>query len=101
MEQIDITWGRALKIWWSYAWRAFVLTLLVMVPLEIAMAAYMMSHLPKAGGDPTQAVRMVGTMAILWPIFMAVLLALQIQAMRWMLNKARWSDFRVAVLSRD
>jgi hypothetical protein len=32
---------------------------------------------------------------------MAVVIALQAQAMRWMLNKAAWSDFRVALLPRD
>jgi len=101
VDQADITWLRALKIWWSFSWRAFVLMLLVMVPLEAVFFWYAMSNLPKAGGNPADAMRMAGTMAAIWPIFMAALIALQAQAMRWMLNKARWSDFRVAVLRRD
>jgi zona occludens toxin (predicted ATPase) len=102
MGPVDITWLRALKIWWSYSWRAFVLMLLVMVPLEIVMFSYMMHHFPQRGAaSPADAMRMAGTMAAVWPIFMAALIALQAQAMRWMLNKARWSDFRVAVLPRD
>jgi len=98
MEQIDITWLRALKLWWSFAWRAWVLMLLVLIPMEIVFVSYMMSHFPKPGAGPAEAMRMAGTMAILWPIFMGALIVLQAQAMRWMLNRARWSDFRVAVL---
>jgi hypothetical protein len=101
MEPVDITWLRALKIWWSYSWRAFVLALLVMVPLEIVMFAYVLRHFPGSGATPGNAAKMAGTMAAAWPIVMAVLIALQAQAMRWMLNKARWSDFRVAVLPPD
>ena len=102
MEQLPITWLRALKIWWSFAWRAWVLMLLVLVPMEILLFWYMMSHFPKqGGGNPAEAMRLAGTMMVLWPIFMAVLIALQAQAMRWMLNKAHWSDFRVDVLPRD
>jgi len=99
MDPVNVTFGRALKLWWSFAWRAWVLMLLVLIPLEIAFMSYMLSHFPKAGGNPAEAMRMAGTMMILWPIFMAALIALQAQAMRWMLNRARWSDFRVALLS--
>jgi hypothetical protein len=34
-------------------------------------------------------------------MLMVVVIVLQAQAMRWMLNKARWSDFRVALLPHD
>ena len=101
MNPVDITWGRALKVWWSYSWRALVLTLLVMIPLEIIIFALFLRNLPKASSDPADAMRVAGTMAILWPVMMAALLALQVQAMRWMLKAARWSDFRVAVLPPD
>jgi hypothetical protein len=98
MQSVELTLGRAFKVWWSYSWRAFVLALLVVVPLEIVMFWYMMSHLPKQGANPAGA---PGTLAAAWPIVMVVVIALQAQAMRWMLNKARWSDFRVALLPRD
>jgi hypothetical protein len=102
MDPVNVTFGRALKIWWSFAWRAWVLMLLVMVPMEIVLFWYMMSHFPKQGaGNPAEAMRMAGTMMVLWPIFMAVLIALQVQAMRWMLNTVRWSDFRLALVPRE
>jgi heme/copper-type cytochrome/quinol oxidase subunit 2 len=103
MEQAKVTWPQGLKIWWSYSWRAFVLLLLVMIPLEAIMFWFIMSHLPKPGTNatPETAARMAGMMAIVWPVAMAVMIALQVQAMLWMLKSARWSDFRVAVLPRD
>jgi hypothetical protein len=101
MEQVDITWSRALKIWWSYSWRAFVLVLLVMVPVEIVMFCYVFRQLPGSAAHPADGGRLMAGIALAWPIVMAVLVALQAQAMRWMLNKARWSDFRVVVLPPD
>jgi hypothetical protein len=102
MEQVEITWVRALKIWWSWAWRAWVLSLLVMVPIEIIFGAFMISHMPKSGSnDPAQVIQLMAPMMILWPILMVAVVALQAQAMRWALNRAQWSDFRVAVVPRD
>jgi hypothetical protein len=101
MQSIELTFGRAFKVWWSYSWRAFVLALLVVVPLEIVMFWFMMGHFPKQGANPAGAARVAGTIAAVWPILMVVVIALQAQAMRWMLNKARWSDFRVALLPHD
>jgi hypothetical protein len=40
-------------------------------------------------------------MMIARPILMAFVVAIQAQGRRWMLRKARWSDFRLAVLPRD
>jgi hypothetical protein len=101
MQSVELTFGRAFKVWWSYSWRAFVLALLVLVPLELVMFWYLKSHFPRQGANPAEATRVAGTMAAVWPILMAVVIALQAQAMRWMLNKARWSDFRVALLPHD
>lgn len=101
MEPLVVTFGRALKIWWSYTWRGFVLMLLVMIPFQIFMFSYFFSHIPKPGQDPAEALRMAGGIMTAWPFLVAALLALQVQAMRWMLNRARWSDFRVALLPRD
>lgn len=101
MEQVDVTWARAFKIWWSYSWRACVLGLLVLIPLEALMLWYLKSHLPQQGSNPAAVARVARTLAIAWPILMALVIAAQAQAMRWMLNKAPWSDFHVAVLPHD
>jgi hypothetical protein len=101
MEQIQVTLVRALKIWWSWAWRAWVLSLLVMVPVEIIFGTWVVTHASKAANDPAAATRLIAPFMILWPILMVAVIALQAQAMRWMLGRARWSDFRVAVLPKD
>ena len=101
MEQVEVTLLRALKIWWSWAWRAWVLSMLVVVPIDIVFAAFVMGHPFKPGADPAEAVRALAPMMILWPLVLVAVVALQAQAMRWMLGRARWSDFRLAVLQRD
>ncbi|MBV8784722.1 MAG: hypothetical protein JOZ67_11095 [Gammaproteobacteria bacterium] len=97
MEQIPISWSRALKIWWSYSWRASVLMLVVMVPLDVAFMTYTMTHAPTATTSAA-GLQLAATMALAWPILMALVIALQAQAMRWMLRRARWSDFRVVLV---
>jgi heme/copper-type cytochrome/quinol oxidase subunit 2 len=92
---------RGLKIWWSFAWRTMILMLLIMVPLEIIMMVFLVRAMPTAGAkglDPAQALRMASVMLIAWPILMAVIVVLQAQAMRWMLRRAQWPDFKIAVV---
>ena len=49
MEPVDITWTRAFKVWWSYSWRAMVLTLLAVLPLQIVFFGIVFTHLPAPG----------------------------------------------------
>jgi hypothetical protein len=95
----ELTWGRALKVWWSFSWRAFILMLLIMIPLEGLFMFFVLRNIhPGRQMDPQLSLQMASTMIILWPFFMAVVIALQVAAMRWALRSARWSDFRLAVL---
>ena len=59
----------------------------------------MLPVMPKPGEPPdfTKMQHMFGMFAIIWPIMMAAMIGLQALAMRWMLKKARWSDFRIAL----
>lgn len=100
MDQVAVTWSRALKIWWSFAWRSWVLSLAVMLPLQIFFMVYVFRHVPPAGtpADPAAMIKMASGMMLAWPVLMAAIVVLQAQGMKWMLRKARWSDFRVAVL---
>jgi hypothetical protein len=99
MNPVDVTFGRACKIWWSYTWRALVLSLLVAIPLEGLMGFFMINHLHRTGNVPDPTIR--ARLMLAWPFVMAITIALQAQGMRWMLRKAAWSDFRVAVLPRE
>jgi O-antigen/teichoic acid export membrane protein len=97
----DVTFGRALKIWWSYVWRAVVLMMPVMI-IAIFLAALIVPF-PKAG-QPTPMLRpdqipgMASKMFGVWLFMMVFYIAAQVQAMRWML-KTKWSDFRLQAVS--
>ena len=56
MQQVGLTFLRAFKVWWSYSWRAMVLSLIAMVPLQILLFTTVFTHLPAAGQrvDPGQ-----------------------------------------------
>jgi len=104
MEEIDVTWLRGLKLWWSFTWRAMVLMMLVVFPLEILVFAFLFPHIPKPvpGQPPNLSAMkyMALIMLIAWPIMMATVIGMQVQGMRWMLKSAKWSDFRVAILPK-
>jgi hypothetical protein len=95
---IEMTYGRAFKVWWSYVWRALVLSVLVScvtVPLMIVLMPHV-AHGERL--DPDQLHRALARFALLWPLLVIVNVLLQVQAMRWML-KTRWSDFRLAAMA--
>jgi hypothetical protein len=96
MQSVEITFGRALKVWWSYVWRAMVLTIPVYFVLLAFMVSFMlpsMSH-PGTKPDPAQFQAMMGKFSFVWLVMMVASLLVQILAMRWML-KTKWSDFRL------
>jgi hypothetical protein len=94
VQTVEMTFGRALKVWWSYTWRGMVLT----IPLSLVMVIFMffvMPHpVPGQKPDPAQFRAMFRTLPLFWLIIMVGSVLLQAQAMRWML-KTRWSDFRL------
>ena len=98
MNGTDVTFGRALKIWWSYVWRAILLMLPVMVVAMLIIVAIL--PLPKAGEvpRPDQIPGLASKMFGLWLFMMVFYIAAQVQAMRWML-KTKWSDFRLQAIS--
>jgi heme/copper-type cytochrome/quinol oxidase subunit 2 len=105
MDEIEVTWLRALKLWWSFSWRVMVLTMLVVFPLEILVFVFLFPHMPKPvpgqRPDPSAIKSMALIMLIAWPIMMATVIGMQVQGMRWMLKNAKWSDFRVAILPKN
>jgi uncharacterized membrane protein len=97
----DVTFGRALKIWWSFVWRAMVLMLPVMIVAMVIAVSIL--PFPKAGQPapvlrPDQIPGMTGKMFGLWLFMMVFYIAAQVQAVRWML-KTKWSDFRSQAVS--
>lgn len=103
MEEVEVTYKRSLKLWWSFVWRGMALMLILMIPMQIVMMTVVVPNLPKPGAGPPDPEKMrqaFKMFAILWPIMFFGMIALQVQGMRWMLRRARWSDFRI-VLARS
>lgn len=100
MATIEITFGRALKIWWSYAWRAFVLMLPVVVVLDIVI--FFVIPLPKPGQPPgrEQLTEFAVRGLLIWLPGMVAYIFLQALAMKWML-KTRWSGFRLQMVPEE
>jgi len=100
MNHPDVTWGQALKIWWSFAWRSSVLSILVLIPLEVILMFFVFRVMPQPGQklDPQQAMKLSSSMLLAWPFLMAIIVGLQTAGMRWMIRKAHWSNFRIAIL---
>jgi threonine/homoserine/homoserine lactone efflux protein len=99
MDELEPTLGRSLKIWWSFVWRGFLLMLAILVPLEIIFVMFMFPHFPRAGTPPNPAdlKRMMVVFPFVWLAGMGLTVYLQALAMRWMLRKAQWSDFRLVM----
>jgi hypothetical protein len=100
MSDINITFGRALKIWWSYVWRAVILLIpILVITMIIAVSLF---PFPKSGDvtllRPDQIPGFIGKGFVLWLFMMALNIVVQVLAMRWML-KTRWSDFRLQAVS--
>jgi hypothetical protein len=102
MDTIDVTYGKATKIWWSYCWRACILMLPVM--LLVSVVAFAMLPFPKPGQTavfaPEDMPSLAGKMGIVWIFLMALNIFLQVQAMKWML-KTKWQDFQLHAVPRS
>lgn len=90
MEELEITWLRATKIWWSLIWRGLLYGLLfgilISIPLSMATAAL--------GLDQVQAERVIQN------ITGACGLLLGIWVLKIVLGK-KYSDFRIVLVPSD
>lgn len=78
--------------------------MLVMIPCDIVLFGFVWKTVmpePGSPADPAHMAKVAGVMMLVWPVVMAATIAVQVQAMRWMLKGANWSDFRIDVVSRD
>ena len=105
MEQIEVTWRRGLKVWWSFVWRASVLMMIIVLPIEALGMLLFFPRLPPAGSHrqltPEEMRQLVPIFLVVWFLMVAVTVGAQAQAMRWMLRKTRWADFRIALVRPD
>jgi len=96
---MEITFLRAIKIWWSFVWRAWILSLALMIVLFPLM--FWLLPIPKPGEPPAQLPGFFGKFFVIWIVMMVGMVSLHAFSIRWML-KTKWSDFKlVAVPPED
>ncbi|MCC7258775.1 MAG: hypothetical protein IT486_10440 [Gammaproteobacteria bacterium] len=103
MAEVDVTFNRAMKFWWSLTWRTWVLMLPVMALLNVVVFWALLGNTAmRSGGSPDPAA-VVGAMATVAPAYLVGLLlsvVAMVWATRWTL-RTRWSDFRVQLVAPE
>jgi hypothetical protein len=89
-DHLDVTWTRALKVWWSLAWRG-----LLFGALAGGLAGFFVGVAGSAAGVQLETIRQLGSLAGL-----AVGIPVGLWVVRTILQKS-WSDFRIVLVPRD
>jgi hypothetical protein len=101
MQQADITFLRAFKVWWSFAWRYTGLWRLLAIVLGLWVHQVLHAR-PHVAPTPEEfrhnLVRLIWEV---WLPFFVVAVVVQTFATRWALRRARWSDFRLQAVALD
>jgi hypothetical protein len=94
MQTVEITFARAVKVWWSFVWRSAVLGIPVAF-VALPLMFFVFPHPPPGGRlSPADFQSLAGKFFFVWLIIMVASILVHIQAMRWML-RTKWSDFRL------
>lgn len=103
-----MTLMQALKVWWSYSWRASILV----IPLAVVTTAISLAGLISTVQGMLQSGQSLSSLNIdklahlvsggftLGIVSMVLTAVIQVFAMRWTLN-SRWSDFRLKAVPPD
>ena len=90
MEELEVTWERALTVWWSLAWRSALIGFLVALVIGVAVGLLgRVLHL-----DPRFVSRLLRLTGIICGV------AAAIWAMKHVLAK-KFKDFRIVLLPVD
>ena len=84
---VEITWGRATKVWWSLAWRG-----LLFGGITGGIFGFVIGLIMGAAGASMQT---IGTVAYWTGVFIGI--PVGIWVVRSVLRKS-WSDFRIALV---
>jgi hypothetical protein len=84
---LEVTWFRAMKVWWSLGWRAILFG-----ALAGGVAGFVIGLLGAAAGVPSEQISRYGGLAGI-----AVGIPVGIWVVRIVLRKS-WSDFRIVLV---
>jgi hypothetical protein len=100
MQQVDVTFLRAFKVWWSISWRVVVLWW----PLAIASVFSVRAVLhagPHVTPAPAEFRHHMARLWVVWLPFFVAAVIVHTFAIRWALRRARWADFRLHAVAED
>ncbi len=98
MTIVEPTWSRCVKIWWSFAWRAMLLTVPVMFVMMGVLASLLPFPKPGQSPAPFDPARIGLVFTVGYPLMLALVVGAQVAALRWMLRRQRWQNFFVALI---
>ncbi|WP_139172630.1 hypothetical protein [Onishia taeanensis] len=87
MEKVEVTWRRALIVWWSYVWRLLVFSMLVIVVIGF-LCGFIFKALE---ADPEVAGVTAGVLGYMAAIFLSVFI------LKKVLNK-KYKTFSVVIV---
>ena len=85
---VEVTWTRALKVWWSFTWRSTLYSSLV-----VFVIGFISVFATKISGDPQ--ILSVATLIIGLGCGIYIVVAVM-----EMVLKKEWSDFRIALIEK-
>ena len=100
---VEITLQRSAKIWWSFVWRAWVLTLpmaLIMYPIMLWIVPFSKPGDRPGAINPGDVSGLGGKIFIMWLVMVVGMVVTQSFAVKWML-KTRWSDFKLVLVANE
>lgn len=97
MQPVELTFLRALKVWWSFLWRTWVF----MIPVSIVVSVVMFLIIFLTGGlasfrnpQAGHPVLGLGLIMLIYLLFIPAMLVVQVYTLKLAL-KVKWSDFQL------
>lgn len=91
--ELEVTWGRAVRVWWSFLWRNLIAILAAM--LIGAIVGAILGFILGAAGVPVATIKMIGM-----PIGALIGLAISIVPVKLILG-LDYGEFRLVLVSKQ
>lgn len=89
--EMEVTWGRAIKVWWAYAWRNFIA--IIASVIAGAILGFIAGFVLGAAGAAPSTIK-----AVTFPLGVIAGLAFSIIPMKLILGK-NFGEFKLALIS--
>ena len=90
--ELEITWGRVVRVWWAYLWRNLIAVVVAM--LIGILLGFLLGFILGAVGVPTQTIKLIVT-----PIGAILGLAISIFPMKMIMGKD-FGEFRLVLVKK-